>query len=85
MPENAVRPVKRRYFTSANAASVPSTTAPQAVKNAMRRLSHRPLSISRSFGRLAYHFSVKPRHTLGSGESLNENTTSARIGRYRKA
>ena len=27
----------------------------------------------------AYHFSVKPRHTLGSGESLNEKTISATI------
>ena len=48
MPENSVRPVKRLYLTSAKAASVPSTTAPQAVMKAIFRLSHRPESISRS-------------------------------------
>ena len=31
MPEKIVRPRKRRYFTSVNAASVPSATEPQAV------------------------------------------------------
>ena len=72
MPENIVRPLKRLYLTSATAASVPMMTEPQAVKKAMRRLSHRPLSISWSSGSAAYHFSVKPRHTLGSCESLNE-------------
>ena len=72
MPENSVRPVKRRYLTSAKAASVPSTTEPQAVKKAIFRISHRPASISRSLASAAYHLSVKPRQTLGTGESLNE-------------
>ena len=84
MPENTVRPVKRLYLTSANAAIVPITTEPQAVRKAICRLSHRPCRISRSFASAAYHLSVKPRHTLGSGESLNEYSTSATIGRYRK-
>ena len=84
MPENSVRPLKRLYFTSAKAASVPSTTEPQAVRKAIFRLSHRPARISPSLSSAAYHFSVKPRQTLGSGESLNEYTTSATIGRYRK-
>jgi hypothetical protein len=84
MPENSVRPLKRRYFTSAMAASVPSTTDEHAVKNAIFSESHRPDSISVSVPSAAYHFSVKPRQTLGTGESLNEYSTSATIGRYRK-
>ena len=42
MPENSVRPKKRRYLTSANAASVPSTTEAQAVSSAILSDSHRP-------------------------------------------
>ena len=81
MPENAVRPKNRLYFTSENAASVPSTTAPQAVRKAIFRLSHRLAMISLSLARSRYHLSVKPRQALGTGESLNENTTSATMGR----
>ena len=72
MPLNSVRPEKRLYLTNAKAAKVPSTTEPQAVMKAIFRLSHRPPSISVSCVSCAYHFSVKPRHTLGSGESLKE-------------
>ena len=84
MPENSVRPVKRLYLTRAKAASVPSTTEPQAVKKATFRLSQRPASSSWSEASCVYQRSVKPRHTLGRGESLNEYTTSATMGRYRK-
>ena len=51
--------------------------------NAIFRLSHRPASISWSLASAAYHFSVKPRHWLGMGESLKEKMTSATMGRYR--
>ncbi len=85
MPANSVRPPKRRYLISVNAAIVPSTTEPQAVKKAIFRLIQKPESISRSFASALYHLSVKPRHTLGSGESLNEYRISATIGRYRNA
>ena len=83
MPENKVRPVKRRYRTSAKADSVPSSTAPVAVMKAIFRLSHRPLSISVSRTSPAYHLRVKPAQVLGMGESLNEYTTSATMGTYR--
>ena len=72
MPVNSVRPPKRRYLTSANAASVPSTTDPKAVITAIFRLSTRPLISSVSPASWAYHLSVKPRQTLGMAESLNE-------------
>ena len=45
---------------------------PQAVKKAVFRLSQRPAIISRSPGSAAYHFSVKPAHRFGIGESLKE-------------
>ena len=83
MPLNSVRPKKRLYLTSAKAVSVPSTTEPHAVKNAIFRLSHRPEIISLSLASAPYHFSVNPRQTFGIGESLNENSTSATIGTYR--
>ena len=72
MPANSVRPLKRRYLVSANAANVPSTTDPQAVRNAIFRLSHRPDSSSWSDASATYHFSVKPRQTFGMAESLKE-------------
>ena len=72
MPANTVRPWNRVYLTSANAASVPITTAAQAVRKAMRSDSHRPLSISVSCASLRYQSSVKPPQTLGTGEALNE-------------
>ena len=80
MPANRVRPKKRRYLTSANAASVPSTTDEQAVTNAIFSESQSPASSSRSEASAPYHFSVKPCQTLGTGESLNEYSTSATIG-----
>lgn len=83
MPENSVRPAKRLYLTSANAARVPRITEKVAVKKAILRLSHRPPSISLSFSRPAYQRVVKPAHWLGTGESLNEYTTSATMGMYR--
>ena len=72
MPAKTVRPRKRVYFTKVNAASVPSTTAPQAVRKAIFRLSHSAASRSSSCSRASYQRSEKPRHTLGTGESLKE-------------
>ena len=72
MPENRVRPLKRRYFVSAKAASVPRITAPVALHTAICRLSHRPLRISLSSASLPYHLKVKPVQRFGICESLNE-------------
>ena len=83
MPEKSVRPKKRRYFTSANAARVPSTTEAQAVSSAIFSDSHRPADDLAVVGQRRVPLSEKPRQTLGSRESLNEKTTSATIGRYR--
>ena len=56
-----------------------------AVKNAIFIDSQKAVIISLSAASAVYQRSVKPRQALGTGESLNEKTTSARIGRYRKA
>ena len=64
--------------------AVARPTEPQAVRKAIFRLRSRPAWISRSSASAAYHLSVKPRQTLGIGESLKEYSTSATIGRYRK-
>ena len=51
---------------------MPSTTEPVAVRKAICRLSQKPEMISVSVVSAWYQRSVKPRQTLGSGESLNE-------------
>jgi len=81
MPLNKVRPLKRPNLTSENAANMPKTTDPQAVKNAIFSDNHSPEIISRSFASVRYHLVVKPPHWVGSGESLNEYTINAMIGR----
>ena len=84
MPVNKVRPVNRWYLTSEKAASVPSSTDEHAVKKAIFIDSKKAEIISSSAASAPYHFRVKPRHEFGTGESLNEYTTSARMGRYKK-
>ena len=52
----------------------------QAVAKAIFSESNKPASNSLSDTSARYHFTVKPCQTLGTGESLNEYSTSARIG-----
>ena len=47
----------------------------------MRSESHSPFRISVSDASAAYHFNVNRPQTFGTGESLNEKITKARIGR----
>src|ERR1700761_4771836 len=76
MPEKKVRPKKRLYLTSENAAIVPSTTEPLADSTAILSDSHTPLISSVSSTSFAYHSSEKPPQCEGRREWLNEKTTS---------
>ncbi|MNT57358.1 hypothetical protein D3C72_1947210 [compost metagenome] len=80
MPENSVRPLKRRKRTRATAASVPSTSAIEALSAAICRLSHAAPSNCGSLNSSPYHLVEKPDHTVTSRLSLNEKTTRLTMG-----
>ena len=58
--------------TSATAASVPSTVARQADRNAMRRLTQAACNIAESSSSARYQRSDQPPQTATSLESLKE-------------
>ncbi len=80
MPENRVRPRKRRKRTSATAASVPSTSAMLALMAAICRLSQAAPSSCGSLNRAPYHLVEKPDQTVTRLDSLNEKMTSETMG-----
>ena len=67
-----MRPGKRPARTSTTAASVPSTVAAVAERNAMRRLVQAASSMAPSFNSATYQRVDQPPQTVTSREALNE-------------
>ena len=67
-----MRPRKRPPRTSATAASVPSTVAAVADRNAIRRLVQAASSMALSLSSATYQRVDQPPQTVTSREALNE-------------
>src|ERR687898_187596 len=82
-PSNARRP-RNRCRASASASRVPSTAEMTVAAEPTMRLALRPRRMSGRSQSRWYHWRVKPRQSTENFESLNEKTTSTKIGRWRK-
>jgi hypothetical protein len=76
--------LRSRPRASASAAAVPTAVATIVVTTATTRLLRSDVRICGLEKRRSYQSSVNPPHTAVSRLRLNENTTSTRIGAYRK-
>src|SRR5690606_31051341 len=84
MPMYRPKPRKRPMRAKTYPAQVPMTTAAVAVSAAINRDRRAALSNASSFMSERYHLKEKPLQVFIMAESLNENTISDRMGKYRK-
>ena len=77
----AAAPSRDRARTRPKASSTPMTTEPTIATAATRRLVSSDSVSSASLKRASYHCSDQPSKTVSDFFSLNENSTTATIGR----